>query len=162
MRDSATRLHVFHSSASSPHLTHLTLSVQGLRPVCRWNGGEGPDASSTLGSDEAGDDDMDKVTRTAIARAYEIGRGDGGGESGVREGGEGEGKGRGGGGWLSGHSAAAPEVPQHVESESADRGVRGGSKDESAKRYTGEEEGMGGDEEEEEEEEEEDKAEGDW
>jgi len=47
---------------------------------------------------------------------------------------------RGGGGWLSGLSAAAPEVPPDVEAGSANRGVPGSSKDETAKRNTGEEE----------------------
>jgi hypothetical protein len=47
-----------------------------------------------------------------------------GGKGGVQEGGEG------GGGWLSGFSAAAPEVPKDVESGSADRGVPVGSKGE--------------------------------
>jgi hypothetical protein len=56
---------------------------------------------------------MDKATRAAIARAYEVGRGDNEGESGARKGCEGEGEG--GGGWLSGLSAAAPEVPPDVE-----------------------------------------------
>ena len=32
--------------------------------ICGWSGGEGRYASSTLGSDEAGDDDMDKATDT--------------------------------------------------------------------------------------------------
>jgi hypothetical protein len=63
---------------------------------------------------------MDKSKRAAIARAYEVDRGYGGGESGAREGGEGEGGG--GGGWLSGLSVAAPEVPTDVESGSADWG----------------------------------------
>jgi hypothetical protein len=45
---------------------------------------------------------MDKTTRTAIARTYEVDRGNGGGESGAREVGEGRGEGGGGGGWLSG------------------------------------------------------------
>jgi hypothetical protein len=53
---------------------------------------EGRDASSGLGSDEAGDDDMDNAERAAIAREYKVDRGDGGGESGAREGGEGGGE----------------------------------------------------------------------
>jgi hypothetical protein len=73
---------------------------------------------------------MDKATRAAIALAYEVDRGGGGGESGAREDGEGGGGGGSGGGWLSGLSAAAPEVPPDVESGSADRGVPGGSKGE--------------------------------
>jgi hypothetical protein len=40
---------------------------------------------------------MDKATRAAIARAYAVGRVDGGEESGAREGGEGRGGGGGGG-----------------------------------------------------------------
>ena len=53
--------------------------------ICGRTGGEGRDASSKLGSDEAGDDGSDKATRAAIARAYEVDRGDGGGESGARK-----------------------------------------------------------------------------
>jgi hypothetical protein len=71
---------------------------------------------------------MGKATRAAVARAYEVYRGNGGGESGAQE--SGEGGGGGGGGWLSSLSAAAPEVPPDAESESADRGVPGCSKDE--------------------------------
>jgi hypothetical protein len=58
--------------------------VQGLRPNLWVDGGEGRVASSALGSDEAGDGDMDKATRAAIARAYDVGRsgGVGGGEGG--------------------------------------------------------------------------------
>jgi hypothetical protein len=52
--------------------------------TCGWSGGEGRDASSALDSDDAGDDGMDKATRAAIARAYEVDPGDGGGESGAR------------------------------------------------------------------------------
>jgi hypothetical protein len=37
--------------------------------TCGWSGGEGRDASSALGFDEEGDDDMDNATRAAIARA---------------------------------------------------------------------------------------------
>jgi hypothetical protein len=48
--------------------------------TCGWSGGEGRDASSALGSDEAGDDDIDKAKRLTIVRAYEVDRGDGGGE----------------------------------------------------------------------------------
>jgi hypothetical protein len=55
---------------------------------------------------------MDKATRSAIARAYEVDRGDGGGESGAGEGGDGGD----GGGRLSGLLAAAPEVPPDVKS----------------------------------------------
>jgi hypothetical protein len=65
---------------------------------------------------------MGKVTRAAIARAYEVDRGRWWGRkrrAGRRRGG---GKGGGGGGWLSGLSAAAPEVLSDVESGSADRG----------------------------------------
>jgi hypothetical protein len=91
------------------------------------SGGEGRDASSTLGSGEAGDGGMDKATRAAIARACEVNRGGVKGESGARKGGEGGGGG--GGGWLSGLSAIVPEVPPDVKSGSADRGVPGGSKD---------------------------------
>jgi hypothetical protein len=82
---------------------------------------------------------MDKATCAAIARDYEVDRDDGRGESGAREGGEGRVEGGGGGGWLSGLSAAAPEVPLDVELGSADQGVPGGSKDKSAKQNTGEE-----------------------
>jgi hypothetical protein len=53
--------------------------MQGLRPTCGWSGGEGRDASSALGSDAAGDGNMSKATRAAIARAYEVDQGDGGG-----------------------------------------------------------------------------------
>jgi hypothetical protein len=84
--------------------------------ICGWSGGEGRDTSSALGSDEAGDEDIDKATRAAIARAYEVDRSDGGCESGAREGGEGGGEGEGVGGWLSGLLAAAPEVPTDVKS----------------------------------------------
>jgi hypothetical protein len=77
-----------------------------------------------------------------LARAYEVDRGDGGDESGAWEGGEGGGGG--GGGWLSGLSTAAPELPPDVESGSADRGVLGGSKGESAKQNKGEEDGRKG------------------
>ena len=52
---------------------------------------EGRDASSALGYGDAGVGDMGKVTHAAITRAYEVDRGDGGVESGAREGGEGEG-----------------------------------------------------------------------
>ena len=99
-----------------------------------WSGGEGQRAISALGFGVAGDDGMDKVTHAAIARAYEVDRGDGGGKNGAREGGKGGSEGFGGGRWLSGLSAAAPEVPPDVKSGSAD------SKGESAKRNTGEEE----------------------
>jgi hypothetical protein len=92
---------------------------------------EGRDASSALGSGEAGDGGMDKATRAAIARTYEVDRGGGGGESGAREGGEGAGGGK--VGWLSGLSAAAPEVPPGVESGNVGRGVPGGCKDETPK-----------------------------
>jgi hypothetical protein len=102
-----------------------------------WSGGEGRDASSALGFDEAGDGGVDKATRAANARAYVVGRGGGGGESVARGGGEGGGEGRGGGGWLSGPSAADPEVPQGVESLSADWEVPGGSKSESTKQNKG-------------------------
>jgi hypothetical protein len=118
------RPRVFPSSASTPHLAYLSLCVQGLRPNLWWSGGKGRGASSALGSDEAGDDDMDKATRAAIARACEANRGNGGGESGAREGGEGGGEGGSGGGWLSGLSAAAPKEPPDVELGSANRGPR--------------------------------------
>jgi hypothetical protein len=58
-------------------------------------------AGSALGSDEAGDGNMDKATRVAIVRAYEVDRGDGGGDRGTREGGEVGGEGGGGVGFLS-------------------------------------------------------------
>jgi hypothetical protein len=48
MRDSVTRPHVSPSSAFSPHLNYLSLSLQRLR-FCGWSGGEGRDASRTLG-----------------------------------------------------------------------------------------------------------------
>jgi hypothetical protein len=57
--------------------------------TCEWSGGEGQDASRAPGSDKAGDGGMGKVTRAAIARAFEVDWGAGGGESGAREGGEG-------------------------------------------------------------------------
>jgi hypothetical protein len=57
--------------------------------TCELSGGEGRDASSALGSGEAGDNDMDKATREDIELAYKVDRGDGGGESGAQEGGEG-------------------------------------------------------------------------
>jgi hypothetical protein len=60
-----------------------------------WSGGEGRHASSALGSDEAGDGGMDKATRAAVARAYEVGRGDGVSKICAREGGEGGGRGEG-------------------------------------------------------------------
>jgi hypothetical protein len=41
------------------------------KSICGWGGGEGRDVSSALGSDEAGDGDMDKATHADIARAYE-------------------------------------------------------------------------------------------
>jgi hypothetical protein len=47
--------------------------------TCGWSGGKGRDASSTLGSDEAGDDNVDRATRAAIARACEVDRGYSGG-----------------------------------------------------------------------------------
>jgi hypothetical protein len=116
LRDSATQTRVYPSFASFPHLAHLSTYLFLCRDCAQtsgWSGGEGRDASSKLGSDEAGDDGSDKATRAAIARAYEVDRGDGGGKSGRRKGGEGGGgRGRGVvGGWLSGFSAAAPEVP---------------------------------------------------
>jgi hypothetical protein len=64
---------------------------------------------------------VDKATCAAIVRAYEVDRGDVEVESGAREGGEYGGEGRGGGGWISGLSAAAPEVALDAESRSADR-----------------------------------------
>jgi hypothetical protein len=64
MRDSVTRPHVSPSSAFSPHLTHLSLYLPGLRPNLWMEWREGRDASSTLGSDEAGDGGMDKATDT--------------------------------------------------------------------------------------------------
>ena len=78
---------------------------------------------------------MDKATRKVNARPCEVDRGDGRGESGAREGGE--------DGWLSSLSAAAPEVRPDVKSGSADWGVPGGSKEDSAKRNMGEKEGSG-------------------
>ena len=64
MRNSATRPYVSPSSAFYPHLAHLSLYLHGLRPNLWMEWREGRDASSTLGSDEAGDDDMDKATDT--------------------------------------------------------------------------------------------------
>jgi hypothetical protein len=83
---------------------------RGCAQISGWSGGEDRDASSALGSDEAGDGDVEKATCAAIARAYEVDRGDVNGESDAREGGEYGGEGGGGSGWLSGLSAAAPEV----------------------------------------------------
>jgi hypothetical protein len=57
--------------------------------TCGRSGGEGRDASSALGSGEAGDNGTDRASRATIARAYEVGRGDCGGEIGAGEGGEG-------------------------------------------------------------------------
>ena len=74
MKNSAMRPHVPRSSASSLHLAHLSLYVKGLRLTLLWSGGEGRGASSTLGSDKSGDEDMDKATRAAIAHAYEVER----------------------------------------------------------------------------------------
>ena len=58
---------------AAPRLSLLRLlpppypSITFCRDIAKiygWSGGEGRDASSTLGSDEAGDDDMDKATDT--------------------------------------------------------------------------------------------------
>ena len=87
IRNYVTRPRVSPFSTSSPHLTQLSISVQGLRPN-QW------------------------VERRGAF-------------------------------FKSGLSAAAPEVPPDVESGSGDRGVPGGSKDKSAKRNAGEEEGRG-------------------
>jgi hypothetical protein len=85
MGDSGTRLNV--SPSSTPH-THNSptyhFTCRDCTKTCGWSGGEKRYASSALGSDEAGDDDMDKATRAAIARAYEFDRGTGGGEGGAR------------------------------------------------------------------------------
>jgi hypothetical protein len=80
MRDSAMQPHFSPSSASSPHLSHLSLSVQGLRPNL-W--------VERRGGTRAGDGGMDKATRSATARARGVDRGEGGGECGAREVGEG-------------------------------------------------------------------------
>jgi hypothetical protein len=80
MRDSSTRLRGPTSlppmppSPTSP--TYLFL-CRNCAQTCGWSSGEGRGASSALGSDEAGDDGMDKATRAAIARAYEVDRGKG-------------------------------------------------------------------------------------
>jgi hypothetical protein len=88
---------------------HLPPTYHFLRrdfaKTCGWNGGEGRGASSALGSDEAGNGSMDKATCAAIARAYEVDRGGGVGESGAREGGKAgarAGRGRGEGGARAG------------------------------------------------------------
>ena len=93
IRNSVKRPLFFSSPASSPHLPTYHFLFRDCVYTCGWSGGEGRDASSTLGSGEAGDGGMDKATRAAIAHAYEVDRGGGGGESGAREGGEGRGEG---------------------------------------------------------------------
>jgi hypothetical protein len=128
MMDSVKRPHVYPPPPIPPHQPISFCAGTAPKPVGGAAAEEGQDASSALGSGEAFGDDMGKATRAAIARAYEVNRGNGTGEIGAREGGEGGG--RGGGGWLRGLSAAAPEVPPDAESGSADRGVPGGSKNE--------------------------------
>ena len=90
---------------AAPRLCILHLNPKPHPPITFCEGtankpldgaGEGRDASSALGSDEAGDGGVDKATRAAIARTYGANRGGGGGESGLREAGEGEGRGGGG------------------------------------------------------------------
>jgi hypothetical protein len=125
-----------HARSTPPptHTPHPPISLcarTAPKPVGGAATEERQDASSALGSGEAGDGGMDKATRAAIARTYEVDRGGGGGESGAREGGEGAGGGK--VGWLSGLSAAAPEVPPGVESGNVGRGVPGGCKDETPK-----------------------------
>jgi hypothetical protein len=55
--------------------------------TCGWSSGEGRNASSALGFDKAGDGGVEKATRAAIVRAYEVNRGVGGGKSGSCRGG---------------------------------------------------------------------------
>jgi hypothetical protein len=137
-----TRPHVSPSFASSAHLTHLSLSVQGLRPNL-WverRGGTRRQQRTRFrrgGRRQHGPSDARghrACVRSLLGRRW--------GESGLREGGEGGGGG--GGGWLSGLSAAASKVPPDVESGSADRGVLGGSKGKPTKRNTARRRGGGG------------------
>jgi hypothetical protein len=64
-------LHPPPPSPTSP--TYLFL-CRDCAQTCGWGDGEKPDASSALGSDEAGNGDMDKATYAAIARANEVDR----------------------------------------------------------------------------------------
>ena len=64
MRDSATRPHVSLSTAFSPTLPIYHFLCRDFAKICGWSGGEGRYASSTLGSDKAGDGDMYKATDT--------------------------------------------------------------------------------------------------
>jgi len=114
MMDSATRPRV----APSPPAPHTPPTSPSYLILCRdcaknfgWSGGEGRNASSAHGSDEAGDKSMGKTTRVAIVRAYEVDQGDGGGQKRCARRRRGRGEGGVGGGWLSGLSTAAPEVP---------------------------------------------------
>ena len=79
MRDSSSRPQVSLSPSPLPTTSPTYLFLRrDCAQTCGRSGEEGRDASSALDSDEAGDDDMDKATRAAIARAYEVDRGDGG------------------------------------------------------------------------------------
>jgi len=81
--------HLFIPRLLLPTLPTYHFLCKDCAKTCGWSGREGRDASSALGSEEAGDGGMGKATRAAIARIYEVDRGNGGGESGAREGGGG-------------------------------------------------------------------------
>jgi hypothetical protein len=80
MRDSSTRPHVTPPPPPPPPHSPISFCAgTAPKPAREAAAEKGRDASSTLGSDEAGGGGMDKATRAAIARAYEVGRGVGGG-----------------------------------------------------------------------------------
>jgi hypothetical protein len=55
---------------SPPTLPIYYFLCRDFAQICRWSSEEGRDASSTLGSDEAGDDDMDKSTEPPPRAIY--------------------------------------------------------------------------------------------
>jgi hypothetical protein len=84
---------LFQPAASSCHEVLMVAQLDKAGAACAEadtaRPEEGRDASRELGSDDAGGEGVGEATRAAIARAYEVDRGGGGGESGAREGSEG-------------------------------------------------------------------------
>jgi hypothetical protein len=133
-RDSATRPRVFPSFPL--HLNQLSLLRGDCAHTCVWSGGEGRGASSALGSDEAATTAWTKRR----ARPWRVHTESIGALAGAKAA-------RGKAARAGAGRSWPPLLKYHqkdVESGSADRGVPGGSEDESAKLNTGVEEGVGG------------------